>query len=168
MSHGVSWHHRISVSPFIQLRDFQGCTVMLPQEVRCCCQLLRPPLLLLSQLGYPNHQLAPIGASVIWIQQPGRQRHVGLTLLTLWLSQFQGCRVSAHRPTATRRLCRLHCSLFTNRFPIAYVPVPKHHLCCSPLGGLITYKSSTTSLPPKPPDQLRSRWPSQGSAKLLI
>ena len=167
MSHGISWHPRISVSPNVWLRDFQGCTVTLPQEVRCGCQLLRPPLALLPQPGYPNHQLAPSGALIIWSQRRGRQHHVGLFLLTLQLSQFQGCRWSAPWPTATRHPCRLHCSPFANQLPIAHIPVPKHHLRCSPLGGLITNKSSTTFLPPKLPDQLRSHWPSQVSAKLL-
>ncbi len=166
MSHGISWHPRISISPLARPRNFQGCTATLPQEVRCFCLLLRLPHTLLLQPGYINHHLVPPKASINWHQRPGRQRHAGLTLLTLQLSQFQGCRWSAHWPTATRRPCHLHCSPFTNRFPIAHIPVPKHHLHCSPLGGLITNRSSTTSLLPKPLDQLRSHWPMRVSAKL--
>ncbi len=167
MSHGVSWHPRISIYPLAHPRDFQGCTATLPQEVRCLCLLLRPPHVLLLQQGHPNHHLLPPKASVNWPQWLDRQRHAGLTLLTLQLSQFQGCRWSAHRLTATRRPRHLHCSPFVNRLPIAHVPVPKHHLRCSPLGGLIMNRSSTTSLLPKPPNQLRSHWPLRVSAKLF-
>ncbi len=110
-------------------------------KVRCLCLLLRPPHALLLQQGHPNRRLLPPEASVNWPQWPNRQRHAGLTLLTLQLSQFQGCRWSAHRLTATRRPRHLHCSPFMNRLPIAHVPMPKHHLRCSPLDGLITNRS---------------------------
>ena len=118
-----------------------------------------------SNQDTPTVLYCPPKASVNWPQRPGRQRHAGLTFLTLRLSQFQGCCWSAHWLTATRHPRHLHCSPFANRFPIAHVPVPKHHLRCSPLGGLITNRSSTTSLLPKPPDQLRSHWPLRVSVK---
>jgi hypothetical protein len=56
---------------------------------------------------------------------------------------------------------------FANRFPIAHALVPKHHLRCSPLGGRITNRSSTTFLLQSPPAQLRSHWPLRVSANLI-
>ena len=120
-----------------------------------------------SNQDTPTAVYCPPKASVNWPQWPGRQCHAGLTLLTLQLSQFQGCRWSAHRLTATRRLYHLHCSSFANQFPIIHVPVPKHHLHCSPLGGLIMNRSSTTSLLPNPSDLLRSHWSLRVSAELF-
>jgi hypothetical protein len=138
----------------------------LPQEVGCLCRLLRPSLACLLQPGHPNRRLLPPEASVNRHPRLGSQRHAGWTLLTLRLSQFQGCHWSAHRLTATRPP-RLLCSPFVNRLPIAHVPTPKHHLRCSPLGGRIMNRSSTTSLLQKPPAQLRSHWPLRVSAKLI-
>jgi hypothetical protein len=163
LNHGVSWDPRISGHLRARPRDFQGCTATLPQDVRCLCLLPRPPLAFLLQPGHPTHRLLPPKASVNKPPCLGRQHHAGWTLLTLWLSQFQGCRWSAHRLPATRRPRLLQCSPFANRFPIPHAPEPKHHLRCSPLGGRITNRSSTTSLLQKPPAQLRSHWPSRVS-----
>ncbi len=104
MNRGFSWHPRISGHPRAHPRDFQGCTATLPQEVWCLCLLLRPPLAFLLQPGHPTHRLLPPKASVNKPPHLGRQHHAGWTLLTLRLSQFQGCRWSAHRLPATRPL----------------------------------------------------------------
>jgi hypothetical protein len=158
---------RISSHPQARPRDFQGCTATLSQEVWCLCLLHLPPHALLLQPGHPNRHLLPPEASATRPPRLGRQYRSGWTLQTLGLSQFQGCRWSAHRLTATRCPFLLYCSPFVNQFPIAHVPVPKHHLRSSPLCGLITNRSSTTSLQQKPPAQLRCHWPLRVSAKLI-